>query len=334
MGRVSRCVVTAALVAVAATWSVSASSSASGAVRLEAAASARTAAKGARGDVARRVDIGGRTIYLRCRGTKNAGRPTIILMSGYHDSSDVWTKSDVLGLLPPAVGPPVFQALATTNHVCVYDRPGTLRYVTGTPLTTRSTAVPQPRTAQDVVEELHTLLDAARVPGPYVLVGHSLGGLFVLLYAKTYPEQVRAIVFDDAFSPTVPAVFGSLWPTYRDGLLNPPLDEAPLESLRSPDSERIDLDASAAQVEQAQELPAMPLVVLTKTASFAGLDPVPPGITADEINTLYEQAENYFVALAPTTPHIFATGSDHYIQFSQPDLIVQSTKLVLGRIGG
>jgi pimeloyl-ACP methyl ester carboxylesterase len=318
-------VVTAALVAVAATGSVSSTS---------AAAPAPTAANGAHGNFARRVDIGGRKIYLRCRGTKTAGRPTIILMSGYHDSSDVWTQSDVLSLLPPAVGPPVFQALAATNRVCVYDRPGTLRYVTGTPLTTRSTAVPQPRTAKDVVEELHTVLDVARVPGPYVLVGHSLGGLFVLLYARTYPDQVRAIVFNDAFSPTIPAVFGSLWPIYRDGLLNPPLDQAPLESLRSPDSERIDLDASAAQVEQAPALPPMPLVVLTKTASFAGLDPVPPGITADEINTLYEQAQSYFVSLAPTTPHIFATGSDHYIQFSQPDLIVDSTELVLGRLGG
>ena len=46
----------------------------------------------------------------------------------------------------------------------------------------------------------------------------------MLLYACTYPDQVEAIVFNDAFSPTVPAVFGSLWPAYRDGLLNPPLD--------------------------------------------------------------------------------------------------------------
>jgi pimeloyl-ACP methyl ester carboxylesterase len=298
------------------------------------AGAAPTAADGSSGAFSRRVDIGGRKIYLRCRGTGTAGAPTIILMSGYHDSSDVWLDPDVLSLLAPAVGPPVFQALSRSNRVCVYDRPGTVRYVTGTPLTKRSTPVPQPRTAEDVVEELHTLLDVARVPGPYVLVGHSLGGLFVLLYARTYPDQVEAIVFNDAFSPTVPEVFGSLWPAYRDGLLNPPLDRAPLESLRSPDSERIDLDASAAQVEQAPALPAMPLVVLTKTESFAGLDPstMPPGITADQVNTLYEQAEDYFVGLAPTTPHIFATGSDHYIQFSQPDLIVRSTDLVLGRI--
>jgi pimeloyl-ACP methyl ester carboxylesterase len=255
-------------------------------------------------------------------------------MSGYHDSSDVWTRSDVLSLLPPAVGPPVFIALSRTHHVCAYDRPGTLRYVDGTPLTTRSTPVPQPRTAQDVVAELHTVLQKARVPGPYVLVGHSLGGLFVLLYARTYPAHVRGIVFDDALSPTVPATFGPLWPAYRDGLLNPPLAQASLPSLRSPQAERIDLDASAAQVLQAPPLPAMPLVVLTKTESFAGLDAstAPPGVTADQVNQLFEQAQDYFVALAPATPHIIATGSDHYIQFSRPDLVVHATELVLGRV--
>jgi pimeloyl-ACP methyl ester carboxylesterase len=297
-------------------------------------AGAASRAPGARDGFARQVDIGGRKIYLRCQGAAPPGEPTIILMSGYHDSSDVWTQTDVLSLLKPAVGPPVFPALSQSHRVCAYDRPGTIRYIEGTPLTTRSTPVTQPRTAKDVVAELHTALSKAHVRGPFVLVGHSLGGLFVLLYARTYPDQVRGIVFDDSFSPTIPAVFGPLWPLYRDGLLNPPLDKAPLPSLTSPNSERIDLDASAAQVEQAPALPAMPLVVLTKTASFAGLDAVPAGITADEINGLYEKAQDYFVGLAPTTPRAYATGSDHYIQFSQPDLVVDSTELVLGRVNG
>jgi pimeloyl-ACP methyl ester carboxylesterase len=257
-------------------------------------------------------------------------------MSGYHDSSDVWAQTDVLSLLKPAVGTPVFQALSKSHRVCVYDRPGTFRYIEGTPLTRRSTPVTQPGTATDVVAELHAVLSKAHVRRPYVLVGHSLGGLFVLLYARTYPEQVREIVFDDSFSPTIPAVFGPVWPRYRDGLLNPPLDDAPLPSLTLRSSERIDLDASAAQVQQAPTLPAMPLVVLTETASFAGLDAstVPAGITADEVNGLFEKAQRYFVGLAPTTPHLCATGGDHYIQFSQPDLVVDATELVIGRVTG
>ena len=78
-----------------------------------------------------------------------------------------------------------------------------------------------------------------------------------------------------ALAATVPALFGDKWPIYRDQLLNPPADQAPLAALRGPDSESVDLDASAAQVLAAPVLPAMPLVVLTKTESFAGLTAFP-----------------------------------------------------------
>jgi hypothetical protein len=55
-----------------------------------------------------------------------------VLISGYHDSSDVWTSSDVLALIGTAFGPPVFPALSSAHRVCAYDRPGKLRYVDGT----------------------------------------------------------------------------------------------------------------------------------------------------------------------------------------------------------
>ena len=112
--------------------------------------------------------------------------------------------------------------------------------------------------------------------------------MIVRLYAQTHPGQIAGVVFVDAFSPTVPAVFGEQWPIYRDQLLNPPVDQMPLDSMRSPESERVDLDASAAQVLSAPALPAMPLVVLTKTESFGGLTSV-PGLPAEQTNTLYER---------------------------------------------
>ena len=279
---------------------------------------------------ARPVDIGGRNVYLTCSGETRAGAPTVVLVSGYHDSSDVWTQPGVLTPIGDATGPPVFEALATRHHVCAYDRPGTLRYIEGTPLTDRTTPVVQPRTVRDIADELSTLLDAAQVPKPLVLVGHSLGGLIVQLYARLHPDQVHGVVFVDPFSATVPAQFGPLWPLYRDKLLNPPPDEMPLPSMQGPDSERVDLDASVAQVSSAPPLPAKPLVVLTKTASFAGLKSV-PGLSADDVNRIYERAEKSVVDLAPATPQILATGSDHYIQFSQPDLVVSATELVLAR---
>jgi pimeloyl-ACP methyl ester carboxylesterase len=217
--------------------------------------------------------------------------------------------------------------LARDNRVCAYDRPGTARYVTGLPLTDRSTPVAQPRTVSDLVSELHGLLAAAQVPGPYVLVGHSLGGLIALLYAQTYSNDVRGIVFVDALSPTLPTQLGALWPLYLKILQG-----EPFPSLRQPQSERIDIDASIDQVRQALPLPPLPLAVLTKTAPFrVQPESLPTGITLAEIDTAYSSAQRYFVELVPTTPQTFATGSDHYIQLSQPDLVINATRLVISR---
>ncbi len=305
---------------------------AAGGAASTAAPSPRSVETGAAGSeaFAESVPIDGRRVFLDCRGPATPGRPTIVLVSGYHDSSDVWNSADVVDLHAPAVGPPVQEALAGAHRVCAYDRPGTLRYVEGVPLTDRSTPVPQPRTLGDLVGELHELLRAASVPEPYVLVGHSLGGLLVQLYGQTHPGQVAGIVFVDAFSPTVPELLGDRWPIYRDALGTPP---ALVPALSDSDAERVELDASIAQVQAAPAVPVRPLAVLTKTEPFAGLTDL-PGLSAAEINEVYQRAEDHFVALAPATPQVLATGSDHYIQFSQPDLVVYSTELVLGRTPG
>src|SRR5262249_13624451 len=87
--------------------------------------------------------------------------------------------------------------------VCAYDRPGTTAGAYEDPDDVRigrSDPVPQPRTAPDMVADLHALLRAAAVPGPYVLAGQSLGGLLARLYASTYPEEVVGMVQIDAFS--------------------------------------------------------------------------------------------------------------------------------------
>jgi hypothetical protein len=76
----------------------------------------------------------------------------------------------------------------------------------------------------------------------------------------------------------------------------------------------------------------MPLAVLTKTESF-GISPdsLPPGLILSDIDKNYADAQSDLVDLAPTTPHIFATGSNHYIQLSQPDLVINTVRLVIDR---
>ena len=274
----------------------------------------------AAGDFRGPIEIGnGRQLYLECRGK---GGPTIILESGYHNSSDVWSQSDAAA---PAVGPAVLPALARTHRVCAYDRPGTLRYTDPPTVSDRSSPVAMPRTAQDVVGDLHALLDAAHLPGPYVLVGHSLGGLFARLYAQTYPGQVRAVVFVDAFAVEIPSLMGSDWPTYRQAL-----DEPVPEFVDSPSFELIDIDTSVAQVAAAPAFPSIPTVVLTRTEPFI-IPPTIPASRGAQLEQAWRDATSDLIALRPQTPHMIATGSDHFVQIHQPDLVAAGVELAVQR---
>jgi pimeloyl-ACP methyl ester carboxylesterase len=275
------------------------------------------------GDFAGPVDIGnGRHLYLECRGH---GGPTIILESGYHDSSDPWSQTDAVA---PAVGPAVLPALAAGHRVCAYDRPGSVRHSDPPTVTDRSTPVAMPRTAQDVVGDLHALLAAAHVPGPYALVGHSLGGLFARLYAQTYPNQVRALLFVDSFPVEIPARMGPDWPAYKQQL-----DMPSPQFANSTSFEAIDIDTSVAQVAAAPAFPPIPTMVLTKTEPFAVPASVPAELVAlaAKLEQVWLQAASDLVALRPQTPQVFATGSDHYIQVHQPDLVAAGADLVIRR---
>jgi pimeloyl-ACP methyl ester carboxylesterase len=277
------------------------------------------AASGAGGFVGP-IEIGnGRHLFLECHGK---GTPTIILESGYHNSSDPWSHSDAAA---PAVGPAVLPALAGDHRVCAYDRPGTLRFPDPPSITDRSSPVAMPRTAQDVTGDLHALLAAAHVPGPYVLVGHSLGGLFARLYAQTYPDQVRGVVFVDAFGVEIPGLMGSDWPTYRQ-MLAEPLPQF----TNAPSFEVIDIDKSVEQVAAAPAFPPVPTAVLTRTEPFAVPGTVPAEQSA-HLEQAWRDATSDLIALRPQTPHLIATGSDHFIQLHQPDLVVAAVRLVLQR---
>lgn len=283
----------------------------------------------AAGDVgeadARTVDVGdGREMWIECLGE---GEPTIILESGIHDASDYWMVSQ---LIPPAVDPPVMQGLAETNRVCRYDRPGTI--VPGEPpkITDRSTPVPNPRSIGDSVDDLQRLLEAAEVPGPYVLVAHSWGGMIAQLYTRTYPDDVSALVLVDAFAPAVRDLLGDKWDAYVEVLNNPPGSD---DQSRDPAYEKFDIDASIQQLLDAPPLKELPLVVLTKTEPFPEF-PAGAGMTNDDIDGVWPEAQQSLVDLIPNTPQMIAHGSFHYLQVTEPDLVIDATRLAIGRIPG
>lgn len=283
------------------------------------ASGAATATPGGPGRFQGQVDIGdGRKLYLNCSGR---GTPTVILESGYHDSSGLWSVDEPA---PPAVGPSVQDRLAEHVRVCSYDRPGTLVYGTPLALTTRSTPVPQPRTAGAAVRDLHALVGAAKLTTPVVIVAHSFGGLLTQLYAQTYPKEIAGVVFVDAFPATLPQAMGDQWPAYQQLLASPgtALDADPA-------FERFDVDASVAEIKAAPAFPPIPIAVLSKTEPF----PVPPtNPIAPVLLTAWPARQQDLVDLRPGTPHLLATGSDHYVQVSNPDLVADTALLVIGRI--
>ena len=117
------------------------------------------------------IDVGGgRRMNLYCIGQ---GEPTVVLEGGGFDWSVTWA------LVQPA--------LAARTRTCSYDRAG-LGY---------SDASPRPPTPANVVDDLHTLLKRAGIQSPVVLVGHSLGGFNMKLYAATYPDEVAGLVLVD-----------------------------------------------------------------------------------------------------------------------------------------
>jgi pimeloyl-ACP methyl ester carboxylesterase len=121
------------------------------------------------------VDVGGPRLHIRCAGQ---GTPTVILEAANLGMSAHWVR--------------VQQQVAKTTRVCAYDRAGLGWSEPG----------PEPRDARQISSELHTLLaNAASIEGPYVLVGHSYGGLYARMYAARYPDEVAGVVLVDSSHP-------------------------------------------------------------------------------------------------------------------------------------
>lgn len=120
------------------------------------------------------VDVGPYRLHLECTGT---GSPTVILEPGGG------AGSTTMSWIAPAI--------ARDTRVCVYDRAGR----------GWSDAAQTPADATQIATDLHTLLVRAHVPGPYVLAGHSFGGLYVMTYADRYPDEVAGMVLIDSTAP-------------------------------------------------------------------------------------------------------------------------------------
>jgi len=284
---------------------------------------AQAAASGAAtsGDFTGLVDIGGRRLYLACKGS---GTPTVILEAGAGNNGDIWSMVE-----PEGAGKiSVFDGVAAFTRVCGYHRPGT---VAGS-MRSRSDPAPMPRSAGDIVADLRALLAAAGVRPPYVLVGHSFGGLVVRLFASTVPDEVIGLVLVDAaqeefWTKLKALVTSEQW----EGMIT----ATPPELADYRDVEKLDVDASAVEMRRvaaARPLRPLPLIVLSRGLPME----LPPDMSAKlpanfsaEQERIWRDCQDKLVALVPRAQHVVATKSGHYIQTTEPDLVIAAVRQVV-----
>jgi pimeloyl-ACP methyl ester carboxylesterase len=275
------------------------------------------------GDFARQVPIGhGREIYLECHGQ---GSPTVLLDAGLRSRSDFWSER-----LPETPdGPTVLPGIAGFTRVCAYDRPGT---TLGTEDFSRSTPVPMPRTAADAVSDAQRLIKAAHLRGPFVLVGHSTGGLIDRLFTATHPGEVAGLVQVDALSEFLQ---GPLDPTQLAAYDE--LNNGPLPGLRYPDLEQILFRPSFAEMRTAAKqhpLADIPLTVISRGREFKLPEGLPGGLTTAIVEKAWNESQDKLAKLTPDAVHVIAEKSEHYIMFSQPELIIEQVRRVVEAVRG
>jgi len=227
-----------------------------------------------------------RSVYIDCRGT---GMPTVVFESGMGDGAGGWTD--------------VHDEVAAVTRACVHDRPG------------RGPSEPRDRhTLADAAESLRMVLHAAGESGPFLVVGHSLGGAYARVFADTHRDEVTGLVLVDAFSPdlqdlAVHPLLGDLRTEYEAGLDRLRVLVADVEALDWPTSERQIIEA---------DLAGLPIEVLRAPRREPRL--------ADATNDAIEAAViASYESLSPGRVRYSLTpGAGHIIQADRPDLVVQA----------
>jgi pimeloyl-ACP methyl ester carboxylesterase len=244
---------------------------------------------------ARLVDIGGRKLLLDCAGS---GSPAVILEAGFGDSSFTWAS-----VLPRLVG---------ATRTCAYDRAGL-----GT-----SVAMPGVHDAADEVNDLERLLERARIEPPYVLVGHSYGGLLARLFAHEHPDSVAGVVLIDAMGRDQTRRQLAIWPKSQAAALR--------RYFTDPVVNGVDLRAGEALAAGIQSLADKPLVVITAGRLDAEVQEAPRSLRRAQ-GALWGTLQAELARLSSDHAHVVALRSTHMVQRvgNQPMLVARAIRAVV-----
>lgn len=283
------------------------------------------------------VDIGGRRIHLDCRGT---GAPIVVFESGL----------DLYGSLSWSA---VQDSVARITRACSYDRAGIM-------WSDRSS---EARNGAAVASDLHKALHAAGEQGPYVMVGHSLGGPYVMTFAKQFGSDVAGVVFVDASHPdqqrrmkeavgraveesmAVPKLAAALAWTGLPRVVTQSMGHAkaprkanaamsarlPL-SLRAMLNEQAAIDETFAEAGTLRSLGDRPLIVLTAAAPIAASDLATVGLTSEQsqrLQAVWFDLHRDETSWSSRGREVRLEDAHHYIQFERPDAVIDAIRDVV-----
>jgi pimeloyl-ACP methyl ester carboxylesterase len=247
----------------------------------------------------RLVGIGhGRSLFLDCMGS---GSPPIVLEAGLGGSTHNWGA--------------VQSSLAETARTCAYDRAGS----------GNSVAAPGIRNAPEQIDDLEQLLTAAKIQPPYVLVGHSYGGVLTQLFAHAHPHDIAGIVLVDSVGRDQLRRTRAVWPRSASPQLR--------REITAPVSDNVDLAAGEALAGRIRTLGETPLIVVTAgSETFGGARPR----LARVLGRLWMTMQDELAALSRNHIHVIALRSDHLIQApdGQPAVVIRAVRAVIDAARG
>ena len=246
-------------------------------------------------DGGRLVDVGGHRLYITCAGS---GSPVIVLEAGFGGDSNDWRDTQ--------------RDLARTTRTCAYDRAGL----------GSSVGRPGVHDASDEIRDLQQLLFAARIPPPYVLAGHSYGGLLTRMYAHAHPRDVAGLVLVDAVGRDATRRELAIWPKS----VLPDVRKRAAEPL----TDGVDVRAGETLDARVRGLGDLPLVVIEAGHHEQTLGGLPARVRHAE-ERLWSRMQAELARLSSDHVHVLARRSDHFVQRidGQPRVVAGALRAVV-----